>query len=92
MRTPGNQALLIEAHTLETAVRADIFAIDRVKAAATFPAKVTDKEKEQVVQRLHKIHKNIGHPPNIALAKILQRRGAKPWVAQLALKLTCDIM
>ena len=54
-------------------------------------AHISDKEKQEILHQLHKIHRNTGHGSKESLIKALKERGATPTVIEVAKEWSCDM-
>lgn len=54
-------------------------------------AHISDKEKQEILHQLHKIHRNTGHGSKESLIQALKDRGATPTVLEVAKEWSCDM-
>ncbi len=54
------------------------------------PDTMDGRQKAQLLQQLHTVRVNTGHPSNVTLARVLRDRGCSKAVQKLALSLKCD--
>ena len=54
-------------------------------------AELNEQRREQMLASLHKLHTNLGHPPNPVLVRVLKHGGASQAALDLARELTCEV-
>ena len=77
---PGDEVLVVEEDSLP-----DSFSWDQVDAVAE-----VEKPESEVLASLSKLHRNLGHPPNADLIRILRHGQASDQAVRLAKTFSCE--
>ena len=76
---PSNSVLLVQTGT------------DRECLAAAAVRELNAQRREQMLQTLHRLHVNLGHPSSSNLARVLKHGGASQAAIDLCRELQCDV-